>query len=45
MAGWYADRGCDSFFRAVWQDERVVVHLTKYLEASGAWRIGGAVVA
>ena len=45
MAGWYADRGCDNFFHAVWEDERIVVHLIKYLKASGAWRIGEVLVA
>lgn len=42
MAGWYAEWGCEAFFRAVWDDERVAVELESRLRASGAWPIGQA---
>jgi len=44
MAGWYADHGCEDFFREVWRDERVVPQLESCLKASGAWRVGAALV-
>lgn len=44
MAGWYAERGCDSFFRAVWEDPQVNRHLVDLLKASRAWEIVADVV-
>jgi hypothetical protein len=44
MAGWYADRGCEAFYRALWSDERVASELKSRLTSSGAWRIGDALV-
>ena len=43
MAGWYADHGCEDFYRHVWRDAKVVSELRKRLELSGAWRIAAAV--
>jgi len=39
MAGWYADAGCEAFFRVVWTNARVRDELKARLVASGAWRI------
>lgn len=39
MAGWYADRGCEDFYRAVWSDSKVVAELEARLRESGAWRV------
>ena len=39
MAGWYADRGCQDFYKSLWQDDAVVRELRPRLEACGAWRI------
>jgi hypothetical protein len=44
MAGWYAERGCDSFYRAVWKDREVAKHLEAQLRETGAWRIAEALV-
>ncbi len=37
MAGWYDDRGCDSFHQALWEDELIRSALQDRLVASGAW--------
>ncbi len=43
MAGWYADHGCENFFRYLWAvhagDGHVRQELEKRLRACGAWRI------
>jgi hypothetical protein len=39
MAGWYADHGCEAFYRVLWSDPNVVGELEKRLRASGPWRI------
>lgn len=44
MAG-YAGRGCENFFRAVWEDVRLVSELETQLNASGAWRVAESLVA
>lgn len=45
MAGWYAGRGCENFFRAVWEEVRLVSELETQLNASGAWRVAESLVA
>ena len=39
MAGWYAEHGCDDFYRCLWDDAAVAAELKTRLEASGAWQI------
>lgn len=36
MAGWYADEGCDQFWRALWRQEPIRIALENRLKASGA---------
>jgi len=36
MAGWHAERGCDDFYRCLWEDALVVQELEARLRASGA---------
>jgi hypothetical protein len=45
MAGWYADKGCDDFYQALWRDDAVIPHLRSRLEASGAWGAVEALIA
>lgn len=45
MAGWYAERGCDAFYRALWADNALVQELEARLRSSGAWRIAEALAA
>ena len=42
MAGWYAENGCEAFYRQVWKDDGVVGELEPRLRACGAWRIARA---
>ncbi len=36
MAGWFADRGCEGFLRAIWGDKNVARELNRLLSANGA---------
>ena len=42
LAGWYAEAGCEAFYRQVWQDACVVKELEPRLQGCGAWRIARA---
>jgi hypothetical protein len=42
MAGWYADHGCDDFYRLLWRDSTVAAHLNALLTQSGALRVAEA---
>ena len=42
MAGWFAERGCDAFYRKLWKDDRVARELKSRLAGCGAWRIAEA---
>ncbi len=42
FAGWFAEHGCDDFFRAVWRDAAVAAQMESRLRASGAWRIASS---
>jgi hypothetical protein len=42
MAGWYAEHGCEDFFRHVWRDEAIRTQLESRLKESRAWRIAEA---
>lgn len=44
MAGWYAEKGCEFFFRDFWHDPPVVAHLKPILQACGAWSVAETVV-
>ena len=39
MAGWYAENGCDDFFRHVWRDPSIAAELYKRLSQTNAWAI------
>jgi len=39
MAGWYADHGCEDFFRQLWRDPKVKAELEKRLTEIGAWQL------
>lgn len=39
MAGWFAQRSCDSFFQAVWEDPRIAQQLEKRLKEAGRWDV------
>jgi hypothetical protein len=45
MAGWYAERGSESFFEAVWEDKDVSAALLDRLERGGAKAVLDAVLA
>jgi len=45
MAGWYAERGCDEFYQAVWADDAVVHALEPRLRHAGVWQLVEALVA
>jgi hypothetical protein len=42
MSGWYAEHGCDDFYRCLWDDTKVRGELEARLQASGAWKIAEA---
>ncbi|MHC4398051.1 MAG: hypothetical protein ACYTG0_00050 [Planctomycetota bacterium] len=42
MAGWYAEHGCEAFYRLLWQDDALVGQLKSRLQQSGAWQIAEA---
>jgi len=42
VAGWYAEHGCEDFFRHVWRDETIRTQLESRLRQSGAWRVAEA---
>jgi hypothetical protein len=37
LAKWYAEHGCNDFYREVWRDPRVAAQLELRLKQSGAW--------
>ena len=37
LAKWFANRGSDDFFRALWRGEAIAQELRQRLEATGAW--------
>jgi len=39
MAGWFAEHGCDDFFRRLWDNQSVAAQLEQRLRATGAWGI------
>jgi hypothetical protein len=39
MAGWYAMRGCENFYQAIWEDGATASQLEVRLRGSGAWGI------
>ncbi|MGC4094052.1 MAG: hypothetical protein QM756_40315 [Polyangiaceae bacterium] len=39
MAGWYAEHGCDDFYRCLWRDPEVVAHLYDVLVPSGIMEV------
>ncbi|MRG94739.1 hypothetical protein [Polyangium spumosum] len=45
MAGWYASKGCDEFYQALWKDAAVAEALRQRLDAAGAWDIVEALIA
>jgi len=42
MAGWYAEFGCEGFYRNLWLDGRVVTELKSRLAECRAWRVAEA---
>jgi hypothetical protein len=42
MAGWYAEFGCEAFYRNLWRDEQVVAELQSRLAECGARRVAEA---
>jgi len=42
MAGWYAEHGCEDFYRQVWRDDAIAAQLRERLTACGAWRVAAA---
>jgi hypothetical protein len=42
MAGWYAEHGCEAFYRLLWGDAAIAGELQSRLQACGAWRVGEA---
>jgi len=42
MAGWYADRGCQDVYSALWEDGKIAAGLETRLRASGAWQVAEA---
>jgi hypothetical protein len=42
MAGWYAEHGCEDFYRNLWRDDPVVAELRSRLTQCGAWRVAEA---
>ena len=39
MAGWYAEGGCEYFYRRVWTDPRIAAELEARLMGIDAWRV------
>ena len=39
MAGWFADSGCDDFYRSLWREKRISVELERILRLNGTWRV------
>jgi len=39
MAGWYADQGCDAFYRCLWSDAAIAIELKSRLQSSGALQL------
>ena len=37
MAGWYADQGCEAFYRVLWSDAEVTKQLETRMAQIGAW--------
>lgn len=44
MAGWYADSGCEDFYRSLWRDTEVAAELKQILRHNGSWRVAEALV-
>ncbi|NQT14748.1 MAG: hypothetical protein HQ582_18480 [Planctomycetes bacterium] len=42
MAGWYAEHGCEAFYKCLWDDRAVITQLESRLRHCGAWRIAEA---
>jgi len=42
MAGWYAEHGCEDFYRQVWRDKGIAAELATLLKACGAWDVAEA---
>ena len=42
MAGWYAEQGCEAFYRRLWKDDSLSKELKSRLTQCGAWRIAEA---
>ena len=42
MAGWYAENGCDDFFRHVWRDPAIAAQLRTRLTQTSAWTIAAS---
>ncbi len=45
MAGWYAENGCDDFFRHVWRDPSIASQLRHRLSRTTAWALASALAA
>lgn len=45
MAGWYAEDGCERFYRTVWEDVQVASQLEKRLRSNGSWAVVEAIAA
>jgi len=39
MAGWYAERGCQAFYSALWTDARVTQELEGRLRTAKLWMV------
>jgi hypothetical protein len=39
MAGWYAEHGCEDFYRQIWREPQVAGQLEQRLRNAGVWRI------
>ena len=39
MAGWYAERGGEAFYSAMWEDPSIVKALEKRLKENGSWSV------
>lgn len=39
MAGWFADSGCEDFYRALWREKRISAELEQILRDNGTWRV------
>ena len=39
VAGWYADKGLDAFFRCSWEDQLIAKALREQRDRSGAWAV------